>query len=421
MISALDAAGWSRVPDPETAAVIIVNSCGFIEPAKQEAIDTVLDFSDGFPNAKIVMAGCLSQRYPGEIAAELPELSGVIGNRAPERVAEFLAAVLNSDERVFVPPPVAEVTKAFPRRNELLSLPGSAYVKVAEGCDNRCSFCAIPLIRGPLRSRGIGDIAAEFRQLLDAGIVEFNLVAQDLASFGRDTGQCLPELLGALLDIDSRFWIRPLYVYPEHFPESLLEICESDPRVLPYFDIPLQHASPAVLKRMGRPADPDANLRLVSRIRERLPDAFLRSTFLVGFYGETDNDFERLLDFQEAAQLDWVGVFSYSPEDGTAAERFAGRLPLPGPETDARKAQLMRRQERITAGRVARLVGRELDVLIEEPVVNEPLALGRCYAHAPEVDGAVVVNVSAVQPAPGTFVRCRITRSTGLDVEAEPL
>lgn len=426
-MAALAEDGWLRSAEPDDAQVIIVNSCGFIEPAKQESIDVVLDLSIRHSDAKIVMTGCLSQRYSGDLAQEMPELSGIVGNRAPGRIAEFLRQMLESDARVFVPGThdlVPGTQGTGHARGELLSLPGSAYVKVAEGCDHKCSFCAIPLIRGRLRSRRVPDLAREVSRLVGSGILEINLVAQDLAAFGQDNGENLPELLERLLEIDMHFWIRLLYVYPEHFPDELLDLCARDPRVLPYFDIPVQHASAAVLKRMGRPATAQQNLALIERIRRRLPDVFLRSTFLVGFYGESDRDFADLVEFQREAQIDWLGVFTYSPEDGTPAARFEGKLPLPGAEADSRCDELMRLQEPITYNRVDRLVGTELDVLVEEMVPHEPLALGRAYAHAPDVDGAVVLTLgdgAASGVRPGALVRCRVSRRNGLDVEAAPL
>ena len=426
MMAALTADGWSRQTEPDGAQVIIVNSCGFIEPAKQESIDTALDLSSTYPGAKIVMAGCLSQRYPDDLAREMPELSAIVGNRAPGQIALFMRQMLESDTRVFVPGTgeIVAGTESVPvTRVDLLSLPGSAYVKVAEGCDNRCSFCAIPLIRGRLRSRRTADIVKEVHGLLDAGVVEINLVAQDLAAFGRDTGESLLGLLEALLQRDSHFWIRLLYVYPEHFPAELLDLCAADPRVLPYFDIPVQHASASVLKRMGRPATAEQNLGLIARIRDALPNAFIRSTLLVGFYGESDTDFADLVAFQRRACIDWLGIFTYSPEEGTPAARFDGKLELPGEVAHARRDELMRLQEPITYDRVDRLVGQDLDILVEEVVPHEPLAIGRAYAHAPEVDGAVVIATGGDTDAivPGRLTRCRVMRRNGLDVEAVPL
>jgi ribosomal protein S12 methylthiotransferase len=422
MITALDHAGWSRARVPEDAECIIVNSCGFIEPAKQESIETCLQFASEFPDARIIMAGCLSERYPTEIAGEIPELAAVVGNRDPAAIPAVLDEITRSPKRVFVPgPPRAAATRD---PGSLLSLPGSAFLKVSEGCNNRCSFCAIPLIRGGLRSRPIREIAGEARMLLDAGVAEINLVAQDLASFGRDTGESLADLLRALLRDQRQFWLRMLYVYPERFPLSLLDLCRDDPRLLPYFDIPFQHAATDVLRRMGRPSTADESIRLVRTIREALPDVFLRSTFLVGFYGEGESEFESLLRFQEEAALDWVGVFVYSPEDGTPAMRYEGTLTRPSAEVAEERRDLLRsRQEPITESRLDRLVGRELPVLVEELVPHEPLAIGRAYAQAPEVDGSVVIALPASGSAitPGAMVPCRVLRRIGVDVEAAPL
>ena len=480
MIEAMERAGWRRVDAAADAAVILVNTCGFIRPAKEESINATLALIESVPDARVVMTGCLAQRYPHELAAEIPELAGVFGNRAPHRIPEFLAG-LDDGARVMLPDPDPQ---SAPRRGHLLSLPGSAFVKVAEGCEHRCSFCAIPLIRGSLRSRPADQVVAEIRELLDRGLREINLVAQDLASYGRDLNRAaagaarpqsgdLPggarpvssavDLLERISALPGDFWVRLLYVYPERFPDAFLDLVAADSRLLPYFDIPFQHASAAVLRRMGRPGSAAGYLDLIARIRDRLPHAFIRSTVLVGFFGEDDAAFEELLQFQDAARIDWLGVFPYSPEDGTPA--LAGK---PGRRVSAkealRRANVVReRQEPITWSRVDRLVGRTLDVLVEEMVSGEPIALGRCYAQAPEVDGAVVVHVSeddagpsgeAASPAgrsaepphgssdgggipgtsgrtgvpagrdsvsPGRVVRCVITRRNGLDVEAVPL
>ncbi|MFW5687992.1 MAG: 30S ribosomal protein S12 methylthiotransferase RimO [Spirochaetota bacterium] len=427
MIAALEREGWSLTPEPDQADVILVNTCGFIEPAKQESINTTLEYLDAYPDARIVMTGCLSQRYPEELASELPELAGVFGNRAPARIGEFLAQVESGGERIMVP---AAGLESHPRTH-LLSFPGSAFVKVSEGCDNRCSFCAIPLIRGTMRSKPIDDVVGEIEALLDRGIREINLVAQDLASYGRDftarRGAPVPDaaapeaLLKRISALPGEFWVRLLYVYPERFPHAFFPILRDDPRLLPYFDIPFQHASSEVLRRMGRPGNAERYLELVRTIRSELPDAVIRSTLLVGFLGETDAAFEELLRFQDAAQLDWLGVFPYSPEEGTPAMRGAPELDVT-PRLAAKRARIVEeRQREITHARMERLVGRELDVLVEELVPDEPLAIGRCYAHAPEVDGSVVINVPEGEVTPGSFVRCRIIRRNGLDVEAVPL
>jgi ribosomal protein S12 methylthiotransferase len=428
MAQSLRAAGWQSVA-PEEAACIVVNSCGFIEPAKQESIDVTLSLVETYPDAKIVMAGCLSQRYAAELAAEMPELAGLYGNRAPGRIAEFLARVLTPETSA--PGPIVSLPEEpllSSPREQLLGFPGSAYVKVSEGCDNRCSFCAIPLIRGRMRSKPLGALLEEIDQLLTAGVKEINLVAQDLASYGRDfpntTDSDLPgvRLLRELSLRPGTFWIRLLYVYPDRFPDAFLSIMAEDPRIVPYFDLPLQHAATPVLRRMGRPGTAESYLSLIRGIRDRVPDVFLRSTLLVGFFGETEQAFEELLAFQDDARIDWLGVFPYSPEDGTPALRGDPDLDVSPELAEARAKIVQERQQPITFESVDRLVGRELDVLVEELVPDEPLALGRCYAQAPEVDGAVVIHTAGDSPVtPGEFLRCRIHRRNGLDVEAVPL
>ncbi len=451
MIAALERAGWVRAADPDAAAIIVVNTCGFIEPAKQESINVTLEYVNEYPHARVVMAGCLSQRYPTELAAELPELAAVFGNRKPVRIVELLEELRttgNDSPLVEVPSGGLESHE----RTHLLSFPGSAFVKVAEGCDNRCTFCAIPLIRGSHRSRPIDEIVEEIDGLLARGIREINLVAQDLASFGRDLpGVTADALLRGISELRGDFWVRLLYVYPERFPTSFFPILQSDPRLLPYFDIPFQHACAPVLRKMGRPGSASDYLALVRRIRSELPDAVIRSTFLVGFFGESEHAFGELLAFQEEARLDWVGVFPYSPEEGTPAMRGDPRLDVSRATAEKRARTVEERQRPITHERMDRFVGRDLDVLVEELVPAEPLALGRFYGQAPEVDGSVVINVPETgasssrdrgsarhadadradagagrvrrrnEVAPGELVRCRIVRRNGLDVEAVPL
>ncbi len=428
MIAALERGGWDRTDDPASATAILVNTCGFIGPAKQESIDVTLAYLDSCPDARVVMTGCLSQRYPDDLASEMPELSGVFGNRAPARIVELLEQALErgtdaTDGPIVLAPTTGPgVALESSPRSQLLSLPGSAYVKVAEGCDNRCAFCAIPLIRGRARSKPVESVLGEIDALLARGIREINLVAQDLASYGRDLPDAGPqELLRSISSRPGRFWVRLLYVYPEHFPDSFFPILRSDPRLLPYFDVPFQHASARVLRRMGRPGSAESYLKLVRTIRSELPDAVVRSTLLVGFFGEGEDDFDELLAFQRQADLDWLGVFPYSPEDGTPAMR--GNPPLDvSPAVAAERASLVeRRQRKITHARMERFVGRELDVLVEELVPHEPLAIGRCYAQAPDVDGSVVINARRGSLTPGTFVRCRIVRRNGLDLEAAAL
>mgnify|MGYP006277453703 CR=1 FL=1 len=419
MIAVLDAAGWNRMSEPRDASVIVVNTCGFIDPAKEESINVTLSYRDTYPDAKIVMAGCLTQRYSEAIAAELPETDGIFGNRAPEEIAGFLDGVTAGTRRVYVP----ERTGVYPYRTQRMSFPGSAFVKVSEGCRNRCSFCAIPLIRGGLHSRPIDGVVDEVRRLIGDGVFEINLVAQDLSAFGLDRGRRdLLPLLERISALDGKFWIRLLYIYPESFPLDVLELMSRDARFVPYFDIPFQHASEPVLRRMGRPGSAEEYLRLIERIRLASPGSVIRTSLLVGFVGETDEDFARLLEFQRQAEIDWLGTFTYSAEEGTPA--YAARDEAPPPELAVKRKEVIDAvQQDITARRLETFVGRALDVLIEEPVEGEELVLARAYAHAPEVDGAVVLHTGdrRAEFPPGSVVQGVITRRNGIDLEARPV
>jgi ribosomal protein S12 methylthiotransferase len=403
MIASLERAGWRLAHGAAEAEVIVVNTCGFISAAKKESIQVSLELKAQHPGRKVIMVGCLSERYGEELAAQLPEIDGFLGNRDPARIVEMV------DGRA---PAGLDRDRPYERAH-LLSFPGSAYVKIAEGCSNRCTYCAIPLIRGELASRGSQEIVAEARSLLDRGARELILIAQDLGSWGKDLGAAgLGALLEELSRLQGDFWVRLLYIHPDHFPAGLLDIMAADPRFLPYFDLPFQHASPGILRAMSRRADPELNIALVSEIRGRLPDAAIRSTFLVGFPGETEMDFQQLLDFQERVRPDWLGSFTYSREEDTPAYGMKARVPKAVAE--GRKAEVERRQVSITEAALDGYVGRTLQVLVEERVQGEELSLGRAYLQAPDVDGLVVVRGAW---DPGSMVRVRIDRRNGVDLE----
>jgi ribosomal protein S12 methylthiotransferase len=417
MARTLRRAGWVECADAESARLIIVNSCGFIEAAKTESIETTLLFRKRYPDKKILLAGCLSERYGTELSESMSEIDGVFGNRELSRVAEVAGAIMGD------PPGLRAADAMLDTDDEseaVLVGGGTGYLKIAEGCDNRCSYCAIPLIRGALRSRPACDILADAETLLGMGAKEIALIAQDIASWGTDfatPGDRLTTLIRRMLRVPEEFWLRLLYIHPDHFPEELLEIVAADPRVLPYFDLPFQHASVPILRAMGRSGSPTAYLSLIDTIRASLPDAVIRSTFLVGFPGEDDADRKALLDFQRHAEIDWLGVFEYSSEEGTRARS----LGVPG-AAERRRAKRFReelesRQTPITWRRLDRFVGRDLPVLIEEPFVDSDLAIGRAYLNAPEVDGNVVVHGDRL--AEGALVRCRIFKRNGFDLEAE--
>jgi ribosomal protein S12 methylthiotransferase len=431
MMAHLDKAGWENTSDAGLADLIIVNSCGFIESAKQESINAVLGWKKNYPEKKILLAGCLAQRYAKELAEIMPEADGFLGIDNPAQIAQTASEIVNGAKTADTKPSSADHLQTGER--PLLSLPGSAYVKISEGCNNRCSFCAIPLIRGGLISRTIPDILDECRALLKRGIVELNIIGQDIGSFGAETANAaeqtaakLPELLNAISSLEGHFWVRLLYIHPDHFPLQILDIMERDSRFLPYFDIPFQHASAKILAAMNRKGTAEKYLQLLETIRSRFPRAVIRSTFLLGFPGETEEDFAALLDFQEKAKLDWLGCFTYSREDGTAAYSMKGRVPAK--TQAARKQTIEERQISITEKNMERFTGQTLEVLIEERIDSaaedgENFWLGRLYCQAPDIDGAAVIVGGGVDSAggesfrAGNFVRCKVIARRGFDLE----
>ena len=429
----LDAAGHEFVDGPEGADLLIVNTCGFIEDAKRESIEAVAALKAAYPGKRLLVAGCLSQRYAADLAADLPEADGIVGNADLGAVLAAAEATLAGERPVLVP----EAAPSFGRVRRLrrFDFPGSAHVTATEGCSNFCSFCAIPLIRGSLRSRPRDEVLAECLDLLAQGVKELVLIGQDLGSYGRDfrsssglpaapgspEASRLPELLAALSAVDGDFRVRTLYIHPDNFPEAMLSVMAADPRLVPYFDLPFQHASARILKSMNRRGDSARYLELLGRIREALPDAAIRSTFLVGFPGEGEEDFAELLDFQAKAALDWVGSFAYSREEGTAAYRMPARVPKK--TVAARRRALEEAQGPITRERLGRFVGREMNVLVEEQVArasegDEELSLGRAWNQAPEVDGLTVLRG---EHRPGSVLRARVLAVKGVDFDALPL
>ena len=419
LVSRLLDTGWHLAASPEDADFIIVNTCGFIEAAKRESLDTVLGFHERYPEKRVILAGCLAQRYGKVLFDDLPEAAAVFGNRDLARIDELLRSLSRKERSLLLP----ETDGRLPERRINLAPPGSVYVKIAEGCDNRCSYCAIPLIRGGLKSRSPDDVVSEVRAFLAAGVKEIDLVAQDLGLYGRDFADrpVLTDLLGRLSELPGKFWLRLLYIHPEHFPKELPSICRRDPRVLPYFDIPFQHASPRVLNAMGRSWTMERNLELLAGIRSELPEAVIRSTFLVGFPGEGEEDFEKLLEFQERAGFDWLGAFTYSPEEDTPAELLHRKRAFKVTKKTAaeRKRLVEERQTPITERNLDRFVGKELEVLVEEHVAGEDLSIGRAYLNAPEVDGLVVLHGTGI--APGKTGFAKIIRRNGFDLEAAPI
>lgn len=425
----LEEAGHEYVSSGRDADLIIVNTCGFIESAKRESIDAVIAIKNSWPGKKVLVAGCLAQRYPEALIADMAEADGIFGNADLSLAAEAAEATMKGRREAIAPLQPGTVAGRFYERKRLFGFPGTAHVKITEGCDNHCSYCAIPLIRGDLRSRGVDDIVAECRDLLAAGIFEINLIGQDLGAYGRDLPAKNPAgrgaaglgpkpdltvLLGRLSALDGDFRIRVLYIHPDHFPMDILEVMKKDPRILPYFDLPFQHASTPILKAMNRGGTAEKYLDLVSTIRLALPESMIRSTFLVGFPGETEEDFQTLRAFQDQAKLDWLGVFAYSREEDTPAYSMKGRVSKK--TASQRKAGIESAQEAITSERLKRFVGAEVEVLAEETIEGSDLTLARAWMQAPDVDGLTVVKACI---APGSRARVRIVAVNGVDFEAE--
>jgi ribosomal protein S12 methylthiotransferase len=417
MLGTLALEGYALAERLEDADAVVVNTCSFIESAREESIRAILAVADRRKRGELralVVAGCLPQRYGAELAKELPEVDAFVGTGAFPEIARVLGAALAGRGRgVYVE---AGRTHLYDERSPrvLVGADHTAYVKIAEGCDRVCAFCAIPAIRGRFQSRSVESVLAEARQLAAAGVRELNLVAQDSTAFGKDLRgrPRLAALLRALDDVAGIDWIRALYVYPTAVTDELIEVLASGKRVLPYVDVPLQHASDAVLRAMRRGTSAERQRRLVARLREGIPDLTLRTTFIVGFPGETDADFEELCAFVREARFERVGIFRYSDEEGTAAFALPGKVPRAlARERYRRLAEI---QSAILCEKLASLAGAEREVLVD---AAEPGGLrGRLASQAPEIDGVVFLKGEA---RPGEFVRARILGARGVDLEAE--
>ena len=423
IITSLKKKGWEYC-SAEDSDIIIVNTCGFIKPAKEESINTTLAYKNRYPDKKIIMAGCLAQRYGESFAESFGELDGIFGNRNPEAVSDAVDFFEKGGKVFFPENNDSSLDKELPEgesRTEFLSFPGSTYVKIAEGCSNNCSYCAIPLIKGPLKSRKKDKVLAEIKALIDDGFFEINLIAQDLASYGADSGNSeLISLLEEITEFQGDFWIRLLYMHPDRFDIRVADICRKDSRIVPYFDIPFQHASEKILRKMGRTGSRTSYLETVGKIREKLENAVIRSTFLLGFPGETNKDLDEVEKFIKEAEIDWAGFFVYSREEGTAAYNFSSPLGryLSVKRAEKRKKKLELLQNSISAKRLERFTGKEITVLVEEKVEGEELFLCRGYMNAPDIDGLVVLHSSGREIVPGQTIRCRIIKVNNVDLEA---
>jgi ribosomal protein S12 methylthiotransferase len=487
MMGLLHRAGGELTQRAEDAEILVVNTCSFIDSAKQESVNTILEMvqhkvANGGKAQRLIVAGCLVERYRDEIRKNIPEVDAVVGTGELEAILEAAGltpqsqgATPNSPFNILVsrapsavhqhshPTEVGaqlEVEHGGHSRPEgdlrerqgrfsrehwdgasaalpeylysdetprILTTPrASAYIKIAEGCDHPCSFCIIPQLRGKFRSRRLESIVAEAENLIAQGVREITLIGQDTTCYGEDLGlkDGLATLLDSLAVLPGLKWLRFLYAYPNKVTTKLLETIARHDNIAKYLDVPLQHASPGVLKRMKRGGTPEVFLRLIERARATVPGIVLRTSFIVGFPGESDEDFQQLCDFVTAAKIDWLGVFSYSDEEGAAAFEIDSELKVPKRTIEARRRKLMKLQQKISAKAKRAWIGREVDVLVEgESEETELLWQGRTALHAPEIDGKVLINDFGPHEAlvPGTFYRAEITESHDYDVVAHIL
>jgi ribosomal protein S12 methylthiotransferase len=499
MMGLLHHNGAELTPAAEDAEILVVNTCSFIDSAKQESVNTILEMARhkiaaGGKARRLIVAGCLVERYRDEIQKNIPEVDAVVGtgeleailaaagltpsghanhspfnilpqgaaapsqdlvSRAPSAVHQHshpteVGAQILAETAVETTPSRPEgdareqsgrfsraawdgATAALPeylysdQTPRILTTPrASAYIKIAEGCDHPCSFCIIPQLRGKFRSRRMSSIVAEAENLIAQGVREITLIGQDTTCYGEDLGlkEGLAQLLDALAVLPGLRWLRFLYTYPNKVTTRLLQTMAQHATIAKYLDVPLQHASPAVLKRMKRGGNAQIFLDLIAKARQIVPNIVIRTSFIVGFPGETDADFETLCEFVRAAEIDWLGVFTYSDEEGAAAFNLDAELKVPKRTIESRRRKLMKLQQKISTRAKSAWIGREIDLLVEGPSEEtELLWQGRTPLHAPEIDGKVLINDFGPHQAlvPGTFYRAEITESHDYDVVARIL
>jgi ribosomal protein S12 methylthiotransferase len=411
----LQRAGYAPTLDAEQADVLIVNTCGFIEAARQESLETMRDLAAGLqPEQHLVAAGCWAQREPDGLLNAIPQLDAVLGTRTWNDIVSVVDSLFATRETI----PLKRITHTAVTLPEAAGTPGfvisgpSAFLKVSDGCSRACAFCAIPSIKGATVSRSIDAVLEDARQLQALGVLEINLIAQDVTYYGRDMGlqDGLAQLLEKMLvEIPDVPWLRLLYAFPGFVTPRLIDVIAQSPQVLPYIDIPLQHAHPDVLRRMRRPDDIDSVRRLVEDLRAAIPDIALRTTFIVGFPGETESQFLTLLDFVSAMRFDRVGVFTYSHENGTAAAQFPDDVPQEAKEE--RREALMLTQQSISRRKNSAFIGKRLEVLLEG--TGDGVTVGRSYRDAPEIDGVVLIREEL---RPNRLVTVKITDALEYDL-----
>ena len=419
MLGILGGEGYSFVDDESEADVIVVNTCCFIGDAKEESVNTILEMAELKKSGRLkalIVTGCLAERYKNEITEEIPEVDAVLGTTSYEEIAGAIREALKGEKTLVfkdIDAPVGKETK------RLVTTGGHyAFLKIAEGCDKRCTYCIIPYLRGRYRSVPMEQLEKEARELADQGVKELILVAQETTLYGKDLygEKKLPELLRRLSSIPGIQWIRLQYCYPEEITDELIETIKNEEKVCHYLDIPIQHASDAILKRMGRRTSNKEIRELVAKLRQEIPDIALRTTFISGFPGETEEDHEILMEFVDDMEFDRLGVFAYSPEEDTPAYSFKDQVPDEVKED--RRAEIMELQQDIAFEKSESMKGSVLEVMIEGKVADENAYVGRTYMDSPGVDGLIFVN-TGLSLMSGDFVRVRVTGALEYDLIGE--
>ena len=409
--------GYLFTPDPEKADILLVNTCGFIDPAKEESINTILEMAEYKQTGRcklLVVTGCLAQRYEKELLEELPEIDLLLGVNQYQNLPDLIDKALNGT-RIHA---CRDDFSYFEQRRLLTTPSYSAYVRIGEGCSNRCTFCAIPFIRGPYRSRNEEAILQEVRQLAKNGVREYILVAQDTTRWGTDQGNPsrLPFLMRGIAEIPGVDWLRVLYCYPDETTPELLDLLAETPNICPYLDIPVQHINSRILKRMHRLGTREDIIRCVQGAKSR--GLTVRTTVMTGFPGETEEQFQELLDFIQDAEFDRLGAFAYSPEEGTAAARMKEQIPEEIKQN--RLDRIMTLQKKISLKKNQLRVGSVEKVLVTD-LNDEGMALGRSSREAPETDGEILFRLNGRHPEVGSFVQVRLTEARPYDMLGEML
>src|SRR5436309_7163956 len=416
--------GFQITSDAEEADTVVVNTCGFIDSAKKESIEAILEAARLKTNGKatrLVVAGCLVERYRDELKAEMPEVDAFIGTSQINDILSVCDPKTNTRSLPVIPLGNQSATYLYDESTpRILATPSHyAFIKIAEGCDRPCAFCFIPQMRGHFRSRRFGSIVAEAHQLAEEGVKELILVAQDSSRYGEDLGKqdALAHLLRELSHTDGIEWVRVMYTYPTHISDGFLDVLAEEPKAVKYLDMPLQHASQSVLKLMKRGGNRASLERLINRVRKRVPGIGVRTTFITGFPGETDRDFEELLAFVKNVEFDRVGVFTYSDEEGTPAYNLPNKVDLK--IAKRRRVQLMKEQSKIAKRKHKARVGETVRVMFEGASAETDLLWqGRTEAQAPDIDGCVLINDApeGLHPEPGDFVNVEITEAQEYDL-----